>query len=129
MPNEGDGFFLCGKRGSRAAARFFYCERLWRPFKHLYPTPSSLAFILRNLAIGLELQPELYSGELSTLKNALLPILAAAGGIAVPALIHSSMNAGTLTQAGIGIPMATGAAFAPGVLALLGNHVPASLKV
>jgi len=81
------------------------------------------------LLIGLELKRELYNGELSEFKNALLPIVAAIGGICVPALIHFSMNAGTLTQAGIGIPMATDIAFALGVLALLGSRVPASLKV
>jgi Na+:H+ antiporter, NhaA family len=81
------------------------------------------------LLIGLELERELYSGELSSLKNALLSIFAAAGGIAVPALIHFSLNTGTPTQAGIGIPMATDIAFALGALALLGHRVPASLKV
>ena len=81
------------------------------------------------LLIGLELQRELYSGELSNFKNALLPIFAAIGGMVVPALIHFSLNAGTPTQAGIGIPMATDIAFALGVLALLGNRIPASLKV
>jgi Na+:H+ antiporter, NhaA family len=81
------------------------------------------------LFIGLELERELYSGELSSFKNALLPIIAAIGGIIVPALIHFGFNAGTATQAGIGIPMATDIAFALGVLALLGSRIPLSLKV
>lgn len=81
------------------------------------------------LLIGLELERELYNGELSDIRNAMLPIVAAAGGIAVPALIHFLLNGGTPTQAGIGIPMATDIAFALGVLALLGSRVPASLKI
>jgi Na+:H+ antiporter, NhaA family len=81
------------------------------------------------LLIGLELEREIYVGELSNFRNALLPIFAAAGGMAAPALIHYSFNAGTAGQAGIGIPMATDIAFALGALALLGSRVPASLKV
>lgn len=81
------------------------------------------------LLIGLELERELYVGELSQFKNALLPIFAALGGMVFPALIHYSFNQGTPTQAGIGIPMATDIAFALGVLALLGKRIPASLKV
>jgi NhaA family Na+:H+ antiporter len=81
------------------------------------------------LLIGLELERELYNGELSDPKNALLPIVAAAGGIVVPALVHFGLNHGTPTQAGLGIPMATDIAFALGVLALLGSRVPASLKI
>ena len=81
------------------------------------------------LLIGLELERELYSGELSNFKNALLPIFAAAGGIIFPALLHFSLNAGTGTQAGFGVPMATDIAFALGVLAILGSRVSASLKV
>lgn len=81
------------------------------------------------LLIGLELERELYNGELSNLRNALLPIFAALGGVAAPALIHFYLNSGTETQAGIGIPMATDIAFALGVLAILGSRVPASLKV
>ncbi|MES1987806.1 MAG: Na+/H+ antiporter NhaA [Pseudomonadota bacterium] len=81
------------------------------------------------LLIGLELEREIYVGELSNFKNALLPIFAAIGGMLVPALIHYSFNQSTLTQNGIGIPMATDIAFALGVLAILGNRIPASLKV
>ena len=81
------------------------------------------------LLIGLELERELYNGELSNFKNALLPIFAAIGGIIFPALIHFIFNGGTVTQAGIGIPMATDIAFALGVLALLGSRIPASLKI
>jgi len=81
------------------------------------------------LMVGLELERELYNGELSDFRNALLPIVAAVGGICVPALLHFSLNAGTPTQGGMGIPMATDIAFALGVLALLGKGVPASLKI
>ena len=81
------------------------------------------------LLIGLELERELYVGELSSLSKALLPIVAAVGGMAAPALIHFLFNAGSATQAGFGIPMATDIAFALGVLALLGSRIPASLKV
>ena len=81
------------------------------------------------LLIGLELKRELYKGELSNFKNALLPIFAAIGGLGFPALIHFLLNRETATQAGIGIPMATDIAFALGVLALLGSRVPASLKI
>ncbi len=81
------------------------------------------------LLIGLELERELYVGELADLKNALLPILAAIGGMLVPALLHFSLNGGSATQSGFGIPMATDIAFALGVLALLGKRVPAALKV
>src|SRR5215204_5668294 len=79
--------------------------------------------------IGLELKRELYSGELSDFSHALLPILAATGGICFPAFIHLTRNLGTPTQAGVGIPMATDIAFALGVLSLVGPRVPSSLKV
>lgn len=81
------------------------------------------------LFVGLELERELYNGELSNFRQALLPIVAALGGIAMPALIHFALNTGSPTQAGSGIPMATDIAFALGILALLGSRIPASLKI
>jgi len=81
------------------------------------------------LLIGLEIEREIYCGELSDLKNASLPIFAALGGMLTPALIYLALNHGTATQNGFGIPMATDIAFALGALALLGNRVPASIKI
>jgi Na+:H+ antiporter, NhaA family len=81
------------------------------------------------LLIGLELEREIYIGELSDIKNALLPIVAALGGMIVPAGIHLAFNYGTDYQNGAGIPMATDIAFALGVLSLLGKRVPAVLKI
>lgn len=81
------------------------------------------------LLIGLELEREMYHGELSDIKNAIFPIFGALGGMIVPAGIFLALNYGTLTQNGAGIPMATDIAFAIGVLSLLGNRIPASLKV
>jgi Na+:H+ antiporter, NhaA family len=81
------------------------------------------------LLVGLEIERELYVGELSSFKNALLPILAAGGGMLFPAFIHFSLNEGTTTQSGFGIPMATDIAFALGILSLAGNKVPIALKV
>lgn len=80
------------------------------------------------LLIGLELEREIYSGELSSLKNASLPIFGAIGGMLVPALIFLLFNFGLPTQDGVGIPMATDIAFAVGILSLLGRRVPTSLK-
>lgn len=81
------------------------------------------------LMIGLELEREVYIGELSKLKEAILPISGALGGMIFPALIFLLFNFGTETQSGIGIPMATDIAFALGVLSLVGKNVPNSLKV
>ena len=81
------------------------------------------------LLIGLELEREIYQGELSSIKNAALPIFGALGGMLVPAGIFLALNFGTITQNGAGIPMATDIAFAIGILSLLGNRIPTSLKV
>lgn len=81
------------------------------------------------LLIGLELEREMYHGELADIKNAILPVFGALGGMIIPAGIFLALNYGTITQNGAGIPMATDIAFAVGVLSLLGNRVPTSLKV
>ncbi|HEY0906453.1 MAG TPA: Na+/H+ antiporter NhaA [Methylophilus sp.] len=108
-------------------------------YHHVWQTP--LAFLSAEawvndglmaiffLLIGLELKRELYVGELSSLGKALLPTIAAIGGMIVPALIFWQFNHGTPYQAGVGIPMATDIAFALGVLTLLGKRVPPALKV
>lgn len=81
------------------------------------------------LLIGLELERELYVGELSNFKDALLPLFAAVGGMLVPALFYLFFNYGSDFTSGFGIVMATDIAFAIGVLSLLGKRVPTSLKV
>lgn len=81
------------------------------------------------LLVGLEIKRELVEGELSSPKKALLPILAAVGGAILPALIYLFINKGLPTEHGWGIPMATDIAFALAVITLLGNRVPASLKI
>lgn len=81
------------------------------------------------LLIGLELEREIYRGELSDIKSGALPIMGAIGGMLVPAGLFLLLNYGTITQAGAGIPMATDIAFAIGILSLLGNRVPNSLKI
>lgn len=81
------------------------------------------------LLVGLEIERELYKGELTSLKNALLPIGAAVGGMVVPAGIYFLINLQSGNTAGFGIPMATDIAFALGMLALAGSRVPFSLKI
>jgi len=108
----------------------------YRHFWHLYAGGLSIEHWINDglmavffLLIGLELERELYVGELSDFRNAILPIAAAIGGMIIPAGIHFYLNAGSATQGGFGIPMATDIAFALGVLVLLGGRIPAALKV
>ena len=105
---------------------FWHIEILGLSIEHWVNDGLMAVFFL---FIGLELERELYSGELSDFKKALLPFFAAVGGITVPALIHLSLNKDTPTQIGMGIPMATDIAFALGILALLGSKVPVTLKI
>jgi NhaA family Na+:H+ antiporter len=79
--------------------------------------------------VGLEIKRELVTGELRTLRRAALPAIAALGGMMVPAVLFAVVNAGGPGSHGWGIPMATDIAFAVGVLVLLGDRVPGSLKV
>jgi NhaA family Na+:H+ antiporter len=81
------------------------------------------------LMVGLEVEREIYIGELADFKKAILPLAGAVGGICFPALIHFFLNKGTATQSGFAIPMATDIAFALGILALAGNKVPTPVKV
>lgn len=80
------------------------------------------------LLIGLELEREIYSGELSKFRDALLPLFAAAGGVVTPAVIYFLFNMDADNLAGWAIPTATDVAFALGILALLGSRTPTSLK-
>ena len=81
------------------------------------------------LLVGLEIKREVLSGELASKKKAALPVAAAIGGMAIPALIYAAINIGSPTMNGWGVPMATDIAFALGIIILLGKRVPTSLKV
>jgi Na+:H+ antiporter, NhaA family len=79
--------------------------------------------------VGLEIKRELVTGDLADRRRAALPVIAAVGGMVVPALIYAALNAGSPGSSGWGVPMATDIAFAVGMLALLGPRAPAQLKV
>lgn len=80
--------------------------------------------------VGLEIKAEMLAGHLSSVKRAALPVLAAVGGMVVPALIYSAFNVGDpASERGWGIPMATDIAFAIGIISLLGSRVPVGLKI
>jgi NhaA family Na+:H+ antiporter len=81
------------------------------------------------LLVGLEIKREMVEGELSSFKNASLPIFAAVGGMIVPAAIYTAFNFGTKYGNGWGIPMATDIAFSLAIISLLGKGVPNSIKI
>jgi Na+:H+ antiporter, NhaA family len=81
------------------------------------------------LVVGLEIRREIHDGELSDLRRAALPLVAAVGGMILPAVIYTSISGGGAAGRGWGVPMATDIAFAVGILALLGSRVPPALRV
>lgn len=101
-------------------------------FPHGMTVESFVNDILMTIfffTVGLEIRREMKVGELSTVKKALMPVIAAFGGVVAPALIFTLVNHGTAAATGWGIPTATDIAFAVGILSILGDRVPVSLKV
>ena len=90
---------------------------------------NDILMVIFFFTVGLEIKREVVCGELSSFKKAILPVIAAFGGVAVPAIIYTVVNHGTLAASGWGIPTATDIAFAVGILSILGDKVPVSLKV
>ena len=90
---------------------------------------NDILMVVFFFTVGLEIKREIVCGELSNVKKAMLPVIAAAGGMLMPALIYSCVNAGTDAASGWGIPTATDIAFAVGIMSILGDRVPVSLKI
>lgn len=90
---------------------------------------NDILMVVFFFTVGLEIKREVVCGELSSFKKAILPVIAAFGGVLMPALIFTVVNHGTLASSGWGIPTATDIAFAVGILSILGDRVPVSLKV
>lgn len=102
----------------------------------LFHLPNSILVIINDLLMaafffiaGMEIKRELITGELASFKQSLLPVVAAIGGMLVPALIYSQFARGTMYMNGWAIPMATDIAFTLGIASLLGNRVPVALKI
>ncbi|MBR5781502.1 MAG: Na+/H+ antiporter NhaA [Bacteroidales bacterium] len=90
---------------------------------------NDILMVVFFFTVGLEIKREIVCGELSSVKKAMLPVIAAAGGMLLPALIYSCFNMGTDASSGWGIPTATDIAFAVGIMSILGDRVPVTLKI
>ena len=90
---------------------------------------NDILMVIFFFTVGLEIKREVVCGELSSFKKAILPVIAAFGGVVAPAVIYTVINHGTEAASGWGIPTATDIAFAVGILSILGDKVPVSLKV
>jgi NhaA family Na+:H+ antiporter len=101
----------------------------WSVDMKLHEWINDAAMTLFFLVVGLEIKRELVHGELRDIRAAAVPLIGAAGGMLVPALIYAAVNAGHAGSRGWGVPVATDIAFAVGVLALLGRRAPAGLKL
>jgi NhaA family Na+:H+ antiporter len=97
--------------------------------EHLMEWVNDGLMVIFFFVVGLEIKREITVGELSQPRRAALPIVAALGGMLMPAIIYTLFNVGTPGQPGWAIPMATDIAFTLGILTLLGNRVPLALKV
>ena len=117
---------IANSAASESYTHFWHIKIAGMSIEHFINDALMAVFFL---LVGLEIERQIYVGELRQLRAALLPIFAAIGGMLVPALIHYGFNGGTPYQDGFGIPMATDIAFALGVLLLLGDKVPVSLKI
>jgi Na+:H+ antiporter, NhaA family len=113
-----------------------YIHLLHLEFLHTPRLPHSLSHWINDglmaiffFMVGMEIKREMLDGELSTIKKATLPVVAAIGGMVVPATLFLLINRGTPFQPGWGIPMATDIAFALGIASFLGSRIPLSLKV
>lgn len=90
---------------------------------------NDILMVVFFFTVGLEIKREVVYGELSTPQKAVMPVIAAFGGVVMPAIIYAVINHGTGASSGWGIPTATDIAFAVGILSVLGDKVPVSLKV
>jgi Na+:H+ antiporter, NhaA family len=113
----------------------FWEKEIHLPFSKIHLPHSPVHFINDGLMavffllVGMEIKRELLTGELSSLKKSALPVVAAIGGMVLPALLYVLWNTNSGFSQGWGVPMATDIAFSLGILSLLGSRVPLSLKI